>query len=128
MKLTISAKELLALYNLLDSRYARVFAGEDNYKEAGGISNDDDHLRQVHNRLRACIVGALTTRAADPVDAFLSKEQAKIDKLKVDLEDVKSEQSDLAVELKFESDESDPDFIYPRRGSRQKQPGGGRKR
>ena len=127
MKLNISAKELLALHNLLDSRYGRTFDGDDLCDSKA--VHDDEHLRQVHNRVRACIIGALSVRASDPIDAFLSKEQVKIDKLKAEVEHVKEEQSDLAAEFKFEEElEPDSDFVYPRRGSRQKQPGGGRKR
>ena len=66
MKLNLNAKELLALHNLL-LEYRNVI--------------DNGHLEQVYNRIRACIVSALTNKAIDPVDEWLVNEQQKIDKL-----------------------------------------------
>jgi hypothetical protein len=121
MKLNINAKELVALHNLLHSR----LNDEHEYKEEDPRAVDEVQLRQVYNRLRACMIAALTNKQIDPVDAFLQREQAKINKLNDQNEAVKKDQASLAATVK-----NDPDFFvpnvdetydapeYPRRGSR----------
>ena len=80
MKLNINAKELLALHNLLYERFDSSMGGT-AYKAGDSPTNDDAQLQQVYNRVKACIVGALTNKAVDPLDAFFQREQAKIDDL-----------------------------------------------
>lgn len=120
MKLTISAKELLALHNLL----------RDNLKFNGmkmddTQSSEEEPLRQVYGRIRACVLSSLSNKLVDPIDNWFDREQAKIDALRDQNEDVKRYQNDLAssapaitapVGMVYESngDGSDPEFIYPR--------------
>jgi len=121
MKLNINAKELLALHNLLYEKFESSYDGT-KYEPGSEEENSNVQLRQVYNRLKACIVAALTNRQVDPVDAFLSKEQAKIDRLKEDLTDVKKDQTNLVEELKADDffvpgkDETFDAPEYPRRG------------
>ena len=117
MKLNINAKELLALHNLLYDRYA-VLDGD--FKADDPRAADDLQLRQVYNRLRACVIAALNNRQFDPIDAFLSKEQAKIDRLKDQEDALKKEQLGLASALGIQPAmlEDDDDYVvadYPRR-------------
>jgi hypothetical protein len=132
MKLNINAKELLALHNLLYERFDGHNAHDEaEYKEGDGPVTDEVQLRQVYNRLKACIVGALTSRVVDPVDAWAAHEQAKIDKLNDELSDVKREQAGVAKAVTSPGDllvPPDDDFTmpdYPRRGSRGGNRGGG---
>jgi hypothetical protein len=129
MKLNINAKELLALHNMLYERFEGAQGRDlDEYKDDDPRASDAVQLRQVYNRLRACIVGALTGKAIDPFDAWQSKEQAKIDKLNDELDSVKREQADLPrvtspedFGVTTDEDFSMPD--YPRRGPRGSGPG-----
>lgn len=121
MKLNINAKELLALYNLLHDRFEGPNAFDTKVPEDG----DEMHLHQVHNRLKAWLVAALSNKQVDPVDAFLTREQAKIDRLKDQNEDIKKETSELADVLRGDPDffvpKDDEDYTapeYPRRGPR----------
>ena len=125
MKLNLNAEELLALHNLLRDTLD-VYDGE---KES--MNSDKTRLRPVYNRVRAHFVAALSTRADDALDAVMSREQAKIDRLKTSLDDVKKEHNGLADALK------DKDYIVPGRDDdlelpdypkRPRRPGGGRKR
>lgn len=94
MKLNLNSKEILALHNLLydrfDSRHAHDMVDDPS------AASDETQLRQVYNRLRALLIGALTNKATDPLEAWMGHEQAKIDGLKSDLDQVKQEQADLA--------------------------------
>lgn len=118
MKLNISSKELVALHNLLHEKFCTPV--QLKYDEADLREADDVQLRQVYNRLRACIIAALTNKQVDPVDAFLSREQAKIDNLKAQNEEVKREQTDLAAAMTdLTMFPDDDDYIipdYPRKG------------
>ena len=131
MKLNISSKELLALHNLLYERYADPRKA---YEEDHPRASDDTQLRQVYNRLRACLIAGLTNKQVDPFDAFMSREQAKIDKLKDQNEEIKLGQTELAQLLKEEMMVPDDgeDFAapeYPRRGPRNRNGNrGGQKR
>ena len=125
MKLNLNAEELLALHNLLRDTLD-VYDGE---KES--MNSDKTRLRPVYNRVRAHFVAALSTRADDALDAVMSREQAKIDRLKTSLDDVKKEHNGLADALK------DKDYIVPGRDDdlelpdypkRPRRSGGGRKR
>ena len=122
MKLNINAKELLALHNLLYER----FDGGCAHDKCESDNTDDSQLRQVYNRLRACIVAGLTNKQLDPVETFLSREQAKIDRLKDQNDEVKRDQVDFATDMARSAkdilvpgegeDFNAPD--YPRRGPR----------
>jgi hypothetical protein len=131
MKLNINAKELLALHNALYERFEGSDRKGTHFADEDPRSTDDAQLRQVYGRLKACIVGALTGRGLDPVDAWAAKEQAKIDKLSEELNDVKQEQTELAKLAPENLDvDQDDDFAYleyPRKG-RGPNRGGGRKR
>ena len=128
MKLIVNPKELLALHNLLRDATE---VPPTKYGDGDPVP-DDTHLRQLYGRVRACLVSALATKKVDdPVEAFLSQEQAKIDKLKVELVDVKKDQAGLAVALKggghFLVPEDDEDLQapeYPRKTARRAQSGG----
>ncbi len=122
MKLNVNAKELVALHNMLHekfSQHGQEFAADDPR------GADESQLRQVYNRVRACIISSLSEKQPDPLDVFLAQEQAKIDKLKDQNEEIKKEQLGLVAAIK------DPDFFvaqddgeeyqvpeYPRRGPR----------
>lgn len=115
MKLNISSKELLALHDLLLTRYGEL-APEDKERPA------DVQLRQVYNRLRACIIAALTNKASDPFDAWRAREQAKIDALTSQNEVLKKDAEGLMEALQL--DPQDDDFTaaqYPRQGSNGRQ-------
>lgn len=111
MKFDISAKELLALHNLL---LASV--------EFGSLKDDRVILSNVYDRLRFYLLSALKNKGADPIDDWMKSEQQKIDK--------------LILESKTEERDTDPDSLseetlqedfstvaYPRRShvSRQRQ-------
>lgn len=127
MKLNLNAEELLALHNLL--RDTLDVTG-DRSKEP--LTVDTARLRQVYNRVKAQFVAALSNRGGDdPLDAVMSREQSKIDRLKSTLDDVKKEHNGLADALK------DKDYIVPGRDEdlevpdypkRSRRSGGGRKR
>jgi hypothetical protein len=112
MKLNLNSQEVLALHNLLHARYG---ADADEDKERSG----DVYLRQVYNRLRACIVSALASKATDPFEAWSQREQAKIDDLKQQNDELKEVVTDLAssAPVILTIDPSDDDFAepYPRR-------------
>jgi hypothetical protein len=97
MKLTLSAKELLALHNLLRDRIK--FGGYDGVKtdEGDPQTSDDVQLRQVFTRLRSCLVSALSGKGTDPLDAWFDREQAKIDRLHEGLNEVKQDAAKLAA-------------------------------
>lgn len=120
MKLNINSKELVALHNLLHEKFCDPV--QCKYDETDPRAADDVQLRQIYNRLRACIIAALTNKQVDPVDAFLSREQAKIDTLKAQNEEVKKEQTDLVAAMTDPSMfPDDEDYVlpeYPRRGVR----------
>jgi uncharacterized protein YukE len=128
MKLNISAKELLALHNMLFERYAYPQAcdarkyEEDNPHNQGSDRGaaDEVQLRQVYNRLRACIVGSLSGKAVDAFEAWQANEQTKIDQLNNELDNVKQDQTHLARTLMPEDIAEGDDFStleYPRRGT-----------
>lgn len=97
MKLNINAKELLALYNVLYERFdGRHAYDECKAEDSGAPPSDEAQLRQVYNRLRAIIVAGLTnpSKAVDPVDSWLKHEQAKIDDLKAQNEELRQAASD----------------------------------
>lgn len=120
MKLNINSRELVALHNLLHVKFCT--PAQFKYDEANPREADDVQLRQVYNRLRACIIAALANKQVDPVDAFLSREQAKIDKLTEQNEEIKKEQADLSKAMLPEDFMlGNEDFEvpeYPRRGAR----------
>lgn len=102
MKLNLNAEELLALHNLLRDTLD-VYDGD---KES--MNSDKARLRPVYNRVRAHFVAALSTRGSDDaLDAVMSREQSKIDRIRSNLDDVKKEHNGLADALK------DKDYIVP---------------
>lgn len=120
MKLNINAKELLALHNLLYEKFESS-AGGTCYKEGDDRASADIQLHQVYNRLKACLVAALTNKASDPVDAFMAREQDKIDRLKVQNDEVKREAAEIAKDPDYFVPKGDEDYTapdYPRRGPR----------
>lgn len=105
MKLNINSKELLALHNLLrDST---------TYERPSYPGSDDDvQLSQLYNRVKACLIAALSGKhVIDPIETFMSHEKQKIDRLRDGIDDVKKQQGDLANILS-----NDKDFIVPQRG------------
>jgi len=113
VKFEINPKELLALHDVLDAIVANT----------AGLNDDENHLSRVYGRIRSRIISSLFTNSNDnnnnvAFETAMSREQEKIDKLKVDLENVKKEQDKLPTVAKFEflHDDDDPNFIYPRKG------------
>lgn len=96
MKLNLSAKEILALHNVLHERCA---LGLQPLTEPADA--DNVQLRQVYNRLRALMIGALSNKVVDPVDSWMQHEQAKINEL--------NRQNDELKEVA-----RDPDFFAPK--------------
>lgn len=104
MKLNLNAKEFLALYNLLHASNCN----DGEFKK--GDDQDAVHLQQVHNRLRACMISALTGKETDPVEAWAMREQAKIDALREQNVDIKKETANIVREghekfLELEADD-----------------------
>lgn len=109
MKLNLNAGEVLALYNLLHERHFRL---------ERDVAGDDVHLQQVHGRLQTAIVSALggNAKVIDPVGAWLKREQAKIDDLADQNEELKDVVGDLGSILTDDDDEVDVSLgDYPRR-------------
>lgn len=120
MKLNLNAKELLALHNLLYERYEASYDGK-HYANEDPRASADVQLRQVYSRLKACVIAALSNRQLDPVDAYFTREQAKIDTLKDQNEELKKEPAGLAKQIadEFSLTKEDESYMeiagYPRR-------------
>lgn len=72
MKLNLNAKEFLALYNNL-------------YEHTVGAGSTDPHLKEVFNRMKSCIVSALSARdqsALELEQLYFKGQREKIDRLK----------------------------------------------
>jgi len=80
MKLNISAKELLALHNLL-------------HKNREGLDEESTLVRQLYGRVKACLIGALgqTDKYTEPFEAWEEVQKKKIDVLQERLEGLKPE-------------------------------------
>lgn len=91
MRLTITSRELLALHNVLHERFEH---GIDKHEEGDPRVADEEHLRQLHNRVRGCIIGSLAQAPFDPVEGYLDGQRAKIQ----DLGDVLAAQPPIQVE------------------------------
>jgi len=130
MKLNINARELLALYNVLYERF-----------EAGGVrcdddeelkpSSTDDQLRQLYNRIKACLVTSLSTKMVDPLDNWLEGQRRKIGQLEEQNGAVAEQARQLAADKKVVvmsagDDEADVHHAYPRRAPNPIIPKGGR--
>jgi len=109
MKLNINARELLALHNVLHERF-------------GGPklpSKDDPEaiLVQLHDRVKACILGALTGKDNAPFSTWYDDQQRKVEDLKVQNEKLvpKVLLGDLG-ELDIQAGE----FDYPRSSRKKK--------
>lgn len=122
MKFTLAPKELLALHNALYDKFESHIdlCAEGDVTEA----SDAVQLRQVYGRLKACILGALTNKAVDPIEAAMEREQSKIDRLSEELENVKREQNEFPKAITLDDFPDDTDVPeYPRRGgARNQQP------
>lgn len=103
----INAKELVALHNILYER----FNARQHPTEEDSYCPDDVQLLQVYNRLRTCIIAALSSKNIDPVNVFLNREQAKIDKLKEQNEEVRQDQSQFVDSIR-----NDSSFFVPAAG------------
>lgn len=132
MKLNVTPKELLALYNLLYEQQGQI-----KHKYEPGVDPVPDHvyLDQVFGRVRSLIVASIGRQSDDPADAkksrveeVLAREQAKIDKLKVDLVDVDKERSKL-VDARNDKDylvpDRDEDLVVPEYPTRPRRAHGG---
>lgn len=93
MKLDLTPRQLLALYDHL--RYNVVTVYDDcDYKAGDGAAtpdNDTFHLKQLYARLRGHVLDQLTTPHVADAQAWLAQEQAKVDRLNAQLADVKDE-------------------------------------
>lgn len=74
MKLNLHPKEFLALYNLLSIQRS--------------AAAEDPTLQLVYNRMKACIISALSKRSGDdtgddPFDVWEKNQKKKIDELSV---------------------------------------------
>lgn len=142
MKLNINAKEVLALYNLLQ-QISDDLPGEKNNGQ------DSVHLLQIHGRLKAIIIAGLTDKmiASDspvmpirPIDSWLKHEQAKVDTLNAQNEDIKQsfmnpmnpsefiKKQNVVHSTNFDiltddDDEVVQDLVYPKQGGGQRQQG-----
>lgn len=124
MKLNVSPKELLALHNLL---LAATAPPHKKYEPGVDPVPDEVYLGQLFARVRSLIVASIGRQSDDPGEAkkatmegALAREQAKIDKLKVDLIDVKKDQVDLATG-RYVVPDGDDDLqvpVYPTRPRR----------
>jgi hypothetical protein len=78
MKLNLHPKEFLALYNLLSVN-----------RSAG---SDEVHLQEIYNRMRACIVSALSTKGVPGSDDLIFDSWEKSQKKKINELQQKNEQ------------------------------------
>lgn len=74
MKLTINAKELLALHNLLHLTLLSQFSDSES-------SDDRRQLRQLYDRVKSCLIGSLMRTHVHPMEALLDLEDEKIRRL-----------------------------------------------
>lgn len=133
MKLNLTPKEMLALYNLLYEQQGQI-----KCKYEPGVDPIPDHvyLDQLFSRVRSVIVASIGRQSDDPADAkkvtmeqALAHEQAKIDKLKVDLVDVDKERAKLVSAAKRGGDflvpDGDEDLVVPEYPTRPRRAHGG---
>lgn len=114
MKLNINAKELLALYNLLQQVVQAV-------PEEKAVYGDALQLRQIYDRVRSILLGSLSNKhedALDPFDAWAKSQQEKIDNL-AKANDVIKEATlrpttPLSEILTDDEDEVPSDLPYPK--------------
>lgn len=121
MKLNISAKELLALYNVLYERFEAYSDCAKHYEEGDPRAATDEQLKQLYGRVKAIVVASLGNKMVEPLDSWLEGQRRKVDELKTKNEKVKQDALELAdtkqdgpVILSAEDDEVLPD-TYPRK-------------
>jgi len=122
MKLNISAKELLALYNILYERYEAYHEYAKHFEDGDPRAATDEQLKQLYGRVKAILVASLSNKMVEPLDSWLEGQRRKVDELKSQNEKVKQEARTLADEkqedgpiiLSAEDDEVLPDS-YPRK-------------
>jgi hypothetical protein len=97
VKLNISPKEVLALYDVLYERFAagHTSGGTGLFMEGDLREPDDTQLRQLYGRLRAIIVASLANKGVDLFELWEQGQKAKIAALEEDLDGVKQETKDL---------------------------------
>ncbi len=135
MKLNINPKELIALHNLLYDRfegtlkeaYLHKYATDEEEQNA-----DETQLRQVYNRVRACIIGALSSKTVtDPLDSWLQGQERKIEVLNEQNDEARKDIQGLKDQVKKENvppvvlsaDDADiPDESYPRKAPKPTMP------
>jgi len=96
MKLNISAKELLALHNILYERFEACYNGGE-FEETDPRAGTNEQLKQLYNRVKACLVASLTNKMVDPLDSWIEGQQRKIGQLSEQNDDVKKDAQVLAT-------------------------------
>ena len=111
MKLNISAKELLALYDFFHDNC-------DFLHDANGSATEHQAtLVNIYSRIRLCVLSALKNHSEDPIEEWFEREQSKINKLSLDTIQQKLEQHDtepdaLNKKILFSNDDL---IAYPRK-------------
>lgn len=127
MKLNITPKELLALYNVLYDRFDGP-QGRDTceYKTDDPAASDAVQLKQVYGRLKAILIAGLAnpSKQLDPLDSWLANEGEKVDALVAQNEELKEiakdptklvKQVNLADILADDENEVPKELGYPAR-------------
>jgi hypothetical protein len=120
VKLVLTARETLALYDTLRDRlkgWDVDLAESGGDAELCGPAGAEQHLYQVYDRIRAAVIGSLSTPAPDVVEKFFAREQAKIDALKRQNDEVLREQGELGAQLAC-SAQPEPSTPNPTRSRR----------
>ena len=91
MKFNINPKELLALHNTLYEKFDRHCGDLRECRDDDPCTPDAVLLKQLYDRVRACIVDALSdpSRGVDKFDAWQDAQQKKIADLTTQLDDMK---------------------------------------
>lgn len=125
MKLNINPKELLALYNVLYDRFDGSRYDERKLED-DEESSDETQLRQVYNRIKACIMASLQNKAVDPFESWEQGQKAKIAKLNEELDSVKTQTKDMATAQQppqvLTAEDVEVQEDYPRKGPRPQMP------
>jgi len=116
MKLNLTPKELLVLYNLLYTQQTEQI----RFKYEPGTNPIPDHvyLDQVFGRVKSLIIVSIGRQSDDPADAkkvrveeVLAHEQSKIDGLQAELVSIAKQ----PTRLTDDASKLDPDFLIPHR-------------
>lgn len=105
MRLNLNAKEFLALYNNL-------------YEHVNGASNVDPQLRELFNRVRACIIAGLSGKESPSLEElYLTGQHEKIERLKNQNAAINKDLSKTVSILTEDADDPVISPEYPRKVS-----------